>query len=79
MKMVYHTIGIDFPGNDFSCLHPFTFGSFFLAEKQSCGLEVRALRGKSIGGKRNPIGDLTVLPQDEAGPSGAQPVPPTPE
>jgi hypothetical protein len=42
----------------------------FPAEKQACGPEARALRGKSIGGKRNPIEDPTVVPQNEAGPIG---------
>jgi hypothetical protein len=47
------------------------FWDSFPAKKQACGPEARALRGKSIGGKRNPIEDPTVLPQNEAGPSGA--------
>ena len=33
-------------------------------EKQACGPEARALRGKSIGGKRIRLGDPPVLPQD---------------
>jgi hypothetical protein len=53
----------------------FTFAILFSVEKQACGPEARALGGKSIGGKRNPIEDPTVLPQNEAGPSGAQPAP----
>jgi hypothetical protein len=52
-------------------LPTFTFAILFPAKKQACGPESRALRGKSIGGKRNPIEDPTVLPQNEAGPSGA--------
>jgi hypothetical protein len=48
----------------------FTFRISFLLKNLVCGPEARALHGKSIGGKRNPIGDLTVLPQDEAGPLG---------
>jgi hypothetical protein len=40
------------------CLSPwFTFAVLFSAKKQACGPEARALRGKSIGGKRNPSGD----------------------
>jgi hypothetical protein len=57
----------------------FTFAILFPARKQACGPEARALRGKSIGGKRNPIEDPTVLPQNEAGPSGAPPGAPTSE
>jgi hypothetical protein len=34
----------------------------FSAKKQACGPEGRALRGKSIGGKRIPSGDQPVLP-----------------
>jgi hypothetical protein len=48
----------------------FTFVLFFSARKQACGLEARAFRGKSIGGKRNALGDPSVLPQNEAGRSG---------
>jgi len=44
-----------------------TFAIPFSAKKQGCGPEARALRGKSIGGKRNPLGDPPVLPQEEAG------------
>ena len=60
-------------------LPTFTFAILFPAKKQACGPEARALRGKSIGGKRNPIEDPTVLPQNEAGPSGAPPGAPTSE
>ena len=42
----------------------------FSAKKQACGPEARALGVKSIGGKRIPVGDTPVLPQNEAGPSG---------
>jgi len=47
----------------------------FYAEKQACGPEARALRGKSIGGKRIRFGDRPVLPQKEAGLSGPRPGP----
>jgi hypothetical protein len=60
-------------------LPTFTFAILFLAKKRACGPEARALRGKSIGGKRNPIEDPTVLPQNKAGPSGAPPGAPTSE
>jgi len=50
----------------------FTFASLFSDKKQACGPEARALRGKSIGGKRNAFKDPPLLPQNEAGPSGAQ-------
>jgi hypothetical protein len=40
---------------------------FFSLKKQACGREARALRGKSIGGKRNTCGDHPVLPQNVAG------------
>jgi hypothetical protein len=53
-----------------SLLLTFTFAILFLAKKQACGPEARALGGKSIGGKRNPFEDPTVLPQIEAGPIG---------
>jgi hypothetical protein len=53
-------------------LPPFTFAVPFFAKKQACGPEGRALRGKSIGGKKNPFGGSFVLPQNEAGPSGAR-------
>jgi hypothetical protein len=43
----------------------------FSAEEQACGPEARALRGKSIGGKRIPAGDPILFPQREAGLSGA--------
>jgi len=56
-------------------LAPFTF--FFSAKKQACGPEGRALRAKSIGGKRNPAGDPIMFPQNEASPSGARPGAPT--
>ena len=51
-------------------LSPFPFAILFPVEKQACGPEARALRGKSIGGKRIFSGDPPVLPQTEAGPSG---------
>jgi hypothetical protein len=51
-------------------LPTFTFTILFLGKKQACGPEARALRGKNIGGKGNPLGDPPVLPQNEAGPSG---------
>jgi len=51
-------------------LPTFTFVPFFSAKKQACGPEGRALRVKSIGGKRKPSEDLIVLPQSQAGPSG---------
>ncbi len=38
-------------------LPPFASEIFFSAENQACGLEARALLGKSIGGQRNPLGD----------------------
>jgi len=47
----------------------FTFALPFSAKKQACGPEARALREKSIGGKRIQSGDAPVLPQSEAGPS----------
>jgi len=53
-------------------LPPFTFSIPISSKKQACGPEARALRGKSIGGKGNPLGDPPVLPQNEAGLSGAQ-------
>ena len=53
-------------------LPPFASEIFLSAENQACGLEARALLGKSISGQRNPLGDPPVLPQDEAGPSGGQ-------
>jgi len=39
----------------------------FSAKNRTCGPEARALRGKSIGGKRNACGDHPVFPQSEAG------------
>ncbi len=53
-------------------LPPFTLVIPFSPHKQACGPEARALREKNIGGKRNPAGALYVLPQNEAGESGAQ-------
>jgi len=58
-------------------LATFTFAIAFSAKKQACGPEARALRGKSIGGKRIPSGDPPVLPQGEASLSVAQPGAPT--
>jgi hypothetical protein len=60
-------------------LPPFTLVNPFSAHKQPCGSEARALRAKSIGGERNPAGALPVLPQNEAGESGAQVGVPTSE
>jgi len=51
-------------------LPTFTFVLFFSSKKQACGPEGRALRAKSIGGKRNPAGDPIGFPQNEAGPPG---------
>jgi hypothetical protein len=42
----------------------------FFARKQAGGPEVRALRGKSIDGKRISPGDPAMLPLNGAGPSG---------
>ena len=50
---------------------PLTFAIAFSARKRACGPEARALRAKSIGGKRIGYGDPPVLPQNEAGPPGA--------
>jgi hypothetical protein len=52
-------------------LPPFTFATLFPVEKKACGPGARALRTKSIGGKRIRKGDPLVLPQGEAGLSGA--------
>jgi hypothetical protein len=41
---------------------------FFSGKKQACGPEGRALRGKSIGGKRILAEDPNAFPQKEAGP-----------
>ena len=57
------------PPSQNPCSRGFTFAGAFSAEKQACGPEARALRGKSIGGKKICSGDLPVLPQKEAGPS----------
>jgi hypothetical protein len=40
------------------------------AKKKTCGPEARALRGKSIGGKRIAVGDPIGFPQNGAGLSG---------
>jgi hypothetical protein len=53
-------------------LPTFTFAIAFSAKKQARGPEGRALRAKSIGGKKIPKGDPRVLPQGEAGLSGAR-------
>jgi hypothetical protein len=53
-------------------LATFTFAIPFSAKKQACGPEARALRGKSIGGKRKRLEDPPLLPQNEAGPSGVR-------
>jgi hypothetical protein len=49
----------------------FAFVFSIAAKKQACG--PRALRGKSIDGKRIKAGGGAVFPQDEAGMSGARP------
>jgi hypothetical protein len=49
------------------------FCDFVSAKRLSCGQEVpplAGLRGKSIGGTRNPPGDPALLPQNAAGLSG---------
>jgi len=46
------------------------FCDFVSAKRLSCGREARVLRGKSIGGTRNPPGDPALLPQNVAGLSG---------
>jgi hypothetical protein len=53
------------------------FCDFVSAKRLSCGQEARVLRGKSIGGTRNRIGDPALLPQNVAGLSGARPGAPT--
>ena len=58
-------------------LATFTFLIAFIAKRQSCGQEARALRGKSIGGKRNAFGNRPVLPQKEAGPWAIHRIAPT--
>jgi len=50
---------------------------FFSAKKQACGPEARALRAKSIGGKRIRKGNPFVLPQGEAGPWAIHRIAPT--
>ena len=60
---------------DLAPLHLLRFP--FLLKKQACGPEARSLRGKSIGGKSKRLKDPPVIPQDEAGPSSAQPGAPT--
>jgi len=62
---------MDILGNGFSSLAPLTLAILFPWQRQACGPEARALRAKSIGGKRIPLGDPSVPPQSEAGPSGA--------
>ena len=57
----------------------FTYMTLFSARKQAFGPEGRALRAKSIGGKRILLGNLAVLPQNGAGRSGARPGAPTSE
>jgi len=57
----------------------FPFRTPFSARKHACGPETRALRGKSIGGKRIPPGDPAGLPHNGAGPAGARPGAPTAE
>jgi len=78
--------GVEFPvhqhrafqvGGGSLSLPTFTFAIAFSAKKHACGPEARALRGKSIGGKGIRSGDPPVLPQGEAGRSGAQPGAPT--
>jgi hypothetical protein len=58
------------PHSAFSIILPSTPASRTAAKKQACGPEVRALRGKSIGGKGIPAGDPIGFPQGEAGLSG---------
>jgi hypothetical protein len=77
MPQIYLGIKKSDRRSDSFLLHAFTFAILFPAKKQACGPEARALRGKSIGGKRNPFGDPPLLPQNEAGPSGAPPGAPT--
>jgi len=60
-------------------LPTFTFAILFSSQKQACGPEERALRAKSIGGKRNPLEGPPVFPQNAAGASGAPPGAPTSE
>jgi hypothetical protein len=68
------------PGLETRTIFPtFTFKNPFSAPKQACGPEARALRGKSIGGKRILPGDPARLPQNGAGRSGARPGAPTSE
>jgi len=59
------------PGQDGKLSCP-TFFLFFSAKKQACGPEARSFRGKNTGGERNPSEDRPMLPQTEAGLSGAR-------
>jgi hypothetical protein len=68
---------ISVPEERIETLPLFTFMIPFSAKRQSCGQEARALRGKSIGGKRIPYGDPLVLPQKEAGPWAIHRIAPT--
>jgi len=56
---------------------PLHFGYSFSREEPSCGPEAGAWRAESISGKRILPGDPAVLPENGAGPSGAQPGAPT--
>jgi len=57
-------------------LSTFTIAIAFSSKKQACGPEAKALRAKSIGGKRKPLEGPRVFPQNAAGASGAPPVAP---
>jgi len=63
--------------NIFFPLPTFTFAIPFSDGNQACGPEARALRGKSIGGKRISYGDPLLLPQKEAGPWAIHRIAPT--
>jgi hypothetical protein len=54
-----------------------SFAILFPGQMQAFGPEARALRAKSIGGKRIPLEDPPVPPQKEAGPACARPGAPT--
>jgi len=55
----------------------FSFAIAFSEKNPACGPEARALRGKSIGGKRIGYDDPAALPQNGAGAPGARPGAPT--
>jgi len=73
LKLMEDEIGV----NSILGLPLFAFAIAFSAKMQACGPEARALRAKSIGGKRIRSGDPPVLPQTEAGLSGTRPGVPT--